>query len=183
MSPTFASLSVRNYRVYAAGGVVSNTGTWMGRVAQDWVVLTQLTDHSATALGIVTGLQFLPMMVLAPWAGSVIDRVPKRALLMVSQAMLGLAALVGGVLVVTGSAQLWHFYLIALATGNDGDRARVFESANRVMKLKRGLLSSWPRPWKAAPGWRDVLGCAEHREVLRGLETLADSAHDPTARD
>lgn len=117
MSPTFASLSVRNYRVYAAGGVVSNTGTWMGRVAQDWVVLTQLTDHSATALGIVTGLQFLPMMVLAPWAGSVIDRVPKRALLMVSQAMLGLAALVGGVLVVTGSAQLWHFYLIALATG------------------------------------------------------------------
>lgn len=117
MSPTFASLSVRNYRVYAAGGVVSNTGTWMGRVAQDWIVLTQLTDHSATALGIVTGLQFLPMMVLAPWAGSVIDRVPKRALLMVSQAMLGLAALVGGVLVVTGSAQLWHFYLIALATG------------------------------------------------------------------
>lgn len=117
MSPTFASLSVRNYRIYAAGGVVSNTGTWMGRVAQDWVVLTQLTDHSATALGIVTGLQFLPMMVLAPWAGSVIDRVPKRTLLMISQAMLGLAALVGGVLVVTGTAQLWHFYLIALATG------------------------------------------------------------------
>lgn len=117
MSPTFASLSVRNYRVYASGGIVSNTGTWMGRTAQDWVVLTMLTDHSATALGIVTGLQFLPMMVLAPWAGSVIDRVPKRALLMVSQALLGLAALVGGILVVTGSAELWHFYLIALATG------------------------------------------------------------------
>ncbi|NYF97837.1 MFS transporter [Janibacter cremeus] len=117
MSPTFASLSVRNYRVYATGGIVSNTGTWMGRTAQDWVVLTMLTDHSATALGIVTGLQFLPMLALAPWAGSVIDRVPKRALLMVSQAMLGLAALVGGVLVVTGTAQLWHFYLIALATG------------------------------------------------------------------
>lgn len=117
MSPTFASLSVRNYRVYASGGIVSNTGTWMGRTAQDWVVLTMLTDNSATALGIVTGLQFLPMMALAPWAGSVIDRVPKRALLMVSQAMLGLAALVGGVLVVTGTAQLWHFYLIALATG------------------------------------------------------------------
>ncbi|WP_338750114.1 MFS transporter [Janibacter alittae] len=117
MSPTFASLSVRNYRVYATGGIVSNTGTWMGRTAQDWVVLTMLTDHSATALGIVTGLQFLPMLALAPWAGSVIDRVPKRTLLMVSQAMLGLAALVGGVLVVTGAAQLWHFYLIALATG------------------------------------------------------------------
>lgn len=117
MSPTFASLSVRNYRVYATGGVVSNTGTWMGRTAQDWVVLTMLTDNSATALGIVTGLQFLPMLVLAPWTGSVIDRVPKRALLMISQAMLGLAALVGGVLVVTGTAELWHFYLIALATG------------------------------------------------------------------
>ena len=117
MSSTFASLAVHNYRVYAAGGILSNTGTWMGRVAQDWVVLTELTDNSGTALGIVTGLQFLPMLLLAPWTGSVIDRVPKRLLLMVSQAMLGLAALAGGVLVVTGTAQLWHFYLIALATG------------------------------------------------------------------
>ncbi len=117
MSPTFASFSVRNYRIYAAGGIISNTGTWMGRVAQDWVVLTELTDNSATALGIVTGLQFLPMMLLAPWAGSVIDRVPKRTLLMVSQAVLGLAALMGAVLVLTGTAQLWHFYLIAFATG------------------------------------------------------------------
>lgn len=117
MSSTFASLAVRNYRVYFTGGIISNTGTWMGRVAQDWVVLTQLTDHSASALGIVTGLQFLPMLLLAPWTGSVIDRVPKRMLLMVSQAMLGLAALAGGVLVITGTAQLWHFYLIALATG------------------------------------------------------------------
>ncbi|MGO1167921.1 MAG: MFS transporter, partial [Janibacter sp.] len=59
MSPTFDSLSIRNYRVYATGGILSNTGTWMGRVAQDWVVLTELTDNSGTALGIVTGLQFL----------------------------------------------------------------------------------------------------------------------------
>ena len=60
VSPTFSSLSVRNYRIYAAGSLVSNVGTWMGRVAQDWLVLTQLTDHSPGALGIVTGLQFLP---------------------------------------------------------------------------------------------------------------------------
>ncbi len=117
MSPTFASLSVRNYRIYATGAIVSNIGTWMGRVAQDWVVLTQLTDNSGTALGIVTAMQFVPMLVLAPWAGSVIDRVPKRTLLIVTQAMLGLSALAGGLLVVTGTAQLWHFYLIALATG------------------------------------------------------------------
>ena len=62
MSPTFASLSIRNYRIYALGAIVSNVGTWMGRVAQDWVVLTELTDHSASALGIVTGLQFLCLL-------------------------------------------------------------------------------------------------------------------------
>ena len=65
MSPTFRSLSNANYRLYAAGGVVSNTGTWMQRVAQDWLVL-QLTGNSGTALGITTGLQFLPFLVLAP---------------------------------------------------------------------------------------------------------------------
>lgn len=56
MSATFASLRVPNYRTYFFGGLVSNVGTWMGRVAQDWLVLTQLTDHSASALGVVTGL-------------------------------------------------------------------------------------------------------------------------------
>ena len=117
MSPTFASLSIRNYRIYALGAIVSNIGTWMGRVAQDWVVLTELTDNSASALGVVTGLQFLPMLVLAPWTGAVTDRYSKRALLMLTQAVLGLTALVGGVLVVTGTAQLWHFYALALMTG------------------------------------------------------------------
>ena len=117
MSPTFASLSIRNYRIYALGAIVSNVGTWMGRVAQDWVVLTELTDHSASALGIVTGLQFLPMLLLAPLTGAVIDRYPKRALLFLTQSVLGLTALVGGVLVLTGTAQLWHFYLLALMTG------------------------------------------------------------------
>lgn len=117
MSSTFASLSIRNYRIYAFGAIVSNVGTWMGRVAQDWVVLTELTDHSASALGIVTGLQFLPMLLLAPWTGAVTDRYPKRALLMVTQTVLGLTALIGGLLVITGSAQLWHFYTLALMTG------------------------------------------------------------------
>ena len=59
MSPTFTSLEVRNYRIWAAGALVSNIGTWMGRIGQDWLVLTVLTAGSATALGVVTGLQFL----------------------------------------------------------------------------------------------------------------------------
>ena len=80
-SATFASLRVHNYRRYAAGGLVSNAGTWMGRVAQDWLVLTELTDHSSTALGVATGLQFAPFLVLAPWTGMVADRFPKRRIL------------------------------------------------------------------------------------------------------
>ena len=65
MSPTFRALHNHNYRLYAAGGVVSNVGTWMQRVAQDWMVL-QLTGNSGTAIGITTGLQFLPFLVLSP---------------------------------------------------------------------------------------------------------------------
>jgi hypothetical protein len=67
MSPTFRSLRIRNYRIYYAGGVVSNIGTWMQRIAQDWLVL-QLSGNSGVALGITTGLQFLPMLLFGPWA-------------------------------------------------------------------------------------------------------------------
>jgi MFS family permease len=77
VSPTFASLNVRNYRIYATGSLVSNVGTWMGRVGQDWLVLTQLTNHSSSALGIVTGLQFLPFLILAPVTGMIADRFSK----------------------------------------------------------------------------------------------------------
>ena len=82
VSPTFSSLEVRNYRLWASGALVSNIGTWMGRVGQDWLVLTVLTDGSATALGIVTGLQFLPFLLLAPWAGLIADRFRKRRILL-----------------------------------------------------------------------------------------------------
>jgi MFS family permease len=117
MSPTFSSLSIRNYRIYATGAFVSNIGTWMGRVAQDWLVLTELTRHSSTALGIVTGLQFLPFLLLAPWAGMIADRYPKRVILAITQTALALSSLVLGVLAVTGTAQLWMVYVIALFTG------------------------------------------------------------------
>jgi MFS family permease len=116
LSPTFRSLSIRNYRLYASGAVVSNVGTWMQRVAQDWLVL-QLTANSGTALGITTGLQFLPILLLSPYAGLIADRFPKRRLLQVTQLMLAGPALVLGVLAITGVAQTWHVYLLAFAFG------------------------------------------------------------------
>jgi len=67
VSQTFRSLRYPNYRLYFTGALVSNVGTWMSRVAQDWLVLTVLTPGSSLALGIVTGLQFLPMLLLAPY--------------------------------------------------------------------------------------------------------------------
>lgn len=117
MSPTFTSFEVRNYRIWFAGALVSNVGTWMGRVGQDWLVLTVLTAGSATALGVVTGLQFLPFLLLAPWAGLIADRFPKRRTLLLTQTMLAVSSLLLGVLAVTGLAQLWHVYVIALLQG------------------------------------------------------------------
>jgi len=117
MSPTFSSLSIYNYRVFAAGALISNTGTWMGRVAQDWLVLTQLAPGSSVALGIVTGLQFAPLALFAPIGGMITDRFPKRRILFVTQSALALTSLLTGVLVVTGAVQLWHIYLLAFVQG------------------------------------------------------------------
>jgi len=116
LSPTFRALRVRNYRIYAAGAVVSNVGTWMQRVAQDWLVL-QLTANSGTALGITTGLQFLPMLVLSPLAGVVADRFPKQKVLVATQLMMAVPASILGILAITGVAQPWHVYVLALLFG------------------------------------------------------------------
>jgi MFS family permease len=116
LSPTFRSLRNPNYRRYAAGGVVSNTGTWMQRVAQDWLVL-QLTANSGLAIGITTGLQFLPFLLLSPLAGLVADRIPKRRLLQLTNIGMAAPALVLGLLAVTGTAQIWHVYVLALVLG------------------------------------------------------------------
>ena len=113
----FSSLHIHNYRLYAAGGLVSNTGTWMGRVAQDWLILTELTDHSATALGIATGLQFAPFLVLAPWAGALADRFPKRRIMLTTQSTLMATATLLAWLTVTGRVQLWQVFALALVQG------------------------------------------------------------------
>lgn len=115
MSPTFQALSVRNFRLYSLGGVVSNTGTWMQRVAQDWLVL-ELTS-SGSALGITTGLQFLPFLLVSPFAGLIADRYSKRLMLAVTQASLAVSAGLLGLLAVTGLVEVWHVYVLALIFG------------------------------------------------------------------
>jgi MFS family permease len=116
LSPTFRSLRNPNYRRYVAGSVVSNTGTWMQRVAQDWLVLS-LPGNGGAALGITTGLQFLPVLLLSPYAGVIADRFPKRRLLQVTQAMMAIASLALGLIAVLGVAETWHVYLIAFVFG------------------------------------------------------------------
>jgi MFS family permease len=95
---------------------VSNVGTWMQRVAQDWLVL-HLPGNSGTELGITTGLQFLPVLLLSPYAGVIADRFPKRRLLQVTQATMALASLVLGLIAVLGVAETWHVYVIAFLFG------------------------------------------------------------------
>ncbi|WP_287932405.1 MFS transporter [Arthrobacter sp.] len=117
MNSMFRALKVFNYRLWVTGALVSNIGTWMQRVAQDWLVLTILTHNSGTAAGITTGLQFLPIVFLGPFAGLLGDRVNKRKLLLCTQTAMGLCALVLGLLVVTRTVELWHVYVLALLLG------------------------------------------------------------------
>lgn len=112
---TFASLRNRNYRLFFTGQVVSNIGTWMQRIAQDWLVLT-LTG-SAAAVGITTALQFLPMLLFGLYGGVLVDRLPKRPLLLFTQSAMGVTGLVLGVLTLTGHVQVWHVYATAFVLG------------------------------------------------------------------
>jgi len=114
----FRSLSSFNYRVWAAGALVSNVGTWMQRTAQDWLVLAHLTPNNATALGVVTALQFGPQLLLLPLTGFTADRFERRRLLMATQGASGLLALGLGALTVAGTVELWHVYTFALLLGS-----------------------------------------------------------------
>ncbi|MEP6759760.1 MAG: MFS transporter, partial [Sporichthyaceae bacterium] len=116
MSPTFRSLRIRNYRLYATGGLVSNIGTWMQRIAQDWLVL-ELTNNNGIALGVTTGLQFLPMLLVGPWAGSLADRYSKRQLLILTQAFMGVVGAFLGLLVITDVVRVWHVFVLASLLG------------------------------------------------------------------
>jgi len=113
--PTFAAFAVRNYRLFFTGQVISNTGTWMQRIAQDWLVLS--ITNSPLAVGITTALQFLPMLLFGLIGGVVADRYPRRALLIATQAVMGLLAAALAVLTVTGVVEVWHIYLVAFCLG------------------------------------------------------------------
>jgi MFS family permease len=112
---TFASLYVRNYRLYYIGQIISSSGTFMQSVAQAWLVL-QLTD-SGIALGITSTLQYLPFLVLGPYGGLVADRFPKRKILYFTQSLFGILALTLGLLVATDLVQVWMVYALASCLG------------------------------------------------------------------
>jgi len=112
---TFRSLHVRNYRLYFSAQLISVSGTWMQTIAQAWLVL-RLTG-SGVDLGVVTGLQFLPMLLLGPFGGLAADRFDKRRLLYVTQAAGGVLALTLGILDVTHVVELWQIYVLATLLG------------------------------------------------------------------
>ncbi|WP_017793617.1 MFS transporter [Leucobacter salsicius] len=113
----FRSLTGRNYRIWFAGALLSNVGGWMQSTAQNWVVLTELSDNNASAVGVTMALQFGPQLLLVPFSGAVADKFDRRKVLMVTQSLLMLCAAALGVLLVTGVAELWHVYGFALALG------------------------------------------------------------------
>ena len=117
MSAMFRSLSGVNYRLWFAGALVSNIGTWMQRTAQDWIVLTMLTDNDAVAVGITMALQLGPQLLLVPWSGLIADRFDRRRLLMATQSAMAALGVALGVMVLFGVAELWHVYVFAFALG------------------------------------------------------------------
>ncbi|HTL39847.1 MAG TPA: MFS transporter [Pseudolysinimonas sp.] len=117
MSAMFKSFAIANYRLWFAVATVSNVGTWMQRTAQDWIVLTELTDNDAAAVGVTMALQFGPALVLTPLTGLVSDLFDRRKVLMITQAVMGVLALGLGVLTVTGAVELWMVYGFALGLG------------------------------------------------------------------
>lgn len=112
---TFSSLRVQNYRRFFAGQVVSWTGTWVQWTAQAWLVL-ELTG-SGLGLGVITALQWLPVLVLGAWAGVVADRFDKRKVLLFTNATSAVLSLILGIATVGGVVTLWFVVVVALGLG------------------------------------------------------------------
>ncbi|MEU3726224.1 MFS transporter [Streptomyces sp. NPDC031705] len=113
---TFDSLSVRNFRLFFLGQLLSVTCTWMMVIAQDWLVL-ELSGNSGTALGVVTALQFTPVLLLTLYGGRLADRHSKRRILVLANLASGVLALVLGLWVLLGEVRLGHIWLFAFALG------------------------------------------------------------------
>jgi MFS family permease len=199
---TFRSLRSFNYRVWAAGAFVSNVGTWVQRTAQDWLVLTVLTHHSASAVGIVMALQFGPQFLFLPWTGFAADHFNQRKLLIATQAAMGVLALALGLLTVVGVVQLWHVYVFAFLFGTaaafdapvrqtfvaelvgDGDLANAvalnstsFNAARMIGPAVAGIVIAM-----VGTGWAFLINGASFIAVLASLGLLRVSALHPHPR-
>jgi len=192
---TFAALRIRNYRFFAEGSLVSNVGTWMQRVAQDWLIL--VLTGSAGALGLTTGLQFLPIVLFSPIAGVVADRYAKRRVLAVTQLAMGATAGLLGLLAVTGVVAAWHIYVLAFVFGTAaafdmparqafvnemvtrdqlpnaiGLNSASFNLARMIGPALAGLLIAWMGSGVAATGWVILLNAASYAAVLWSLSRM-----------
>jgi MFS family permease len=112
LSTTFRSLQVPNYRLFATGQLIKLIGVWMMFTAQDWLVL-DLSGNSPAALGAVTALQFVPVLLLTLYGGKLADRYDKRRLLIAANAVFAVVAIVFAILVASGVVVLWHVFLFA----------------------------------------------------------------------
>lgn len=191
----FAALRIRNYRLFATGSLVSNTGTWMQRVAQDWLVL--VLTGSAGALGLTTGLQFLPIVLFSPIAGVVADRYAKRSVLFVTQLAMGATAGVLGLLAITGLVEAWHIYVLAFLFGTAsafdvparqafvnemvtreqlpnaiGLNSASFNLARMIGPAVAGLLIAWMGEGVAATGWVILLNATSYVAVITSLTRM-----------
>jgi MFS family permease len=198
----FRSLRVHDYRLWASGAIVSNVGTWMQRTTQDWIVLTRLTDHDAFAVGITTALQFGPQLFLSPVTGYVADRVPKRTLLTITQAAMGLLGLVLGLLVLSGRDTLLEVYGFALLLGvvaafdaparqsfvsdlvgpDDVSNAVALNSASFNLARLLGPSVAGLLTEAVGPGWVFLINSASFAAVLISLRFIHAPAFDAAGR-
>jgi len=112
---TFQALTVRNFRLYFIGQIISLSGTWMQSVAQGWLIL-KLTN-SGFDLGLAIALQFVPLLIGGTWGGLFVDRMAKRSILFATQTVAGILALVLGTLVAIGHIHVWEVFLMSFLLG------------------------------------------------------------------
>jgi MFS family permease len=207
MSQMFRSLERNpNYRLYFAGSIVSNTGTWMQRVAQDWLVLS-LPGTGGTELGITTGLQFLPILLLSPYAGVIADRFPKRRMLQVTQASMAVTSLGLGAVAVSGHTQVWMVYVLAFlfgvgaafdaparqsfvsemvdrddVTNAVGLNGAAFNIARLTGPAAAGLLIAWWGGGAQAAGWVILINGVSFAAIIWQLQRMDESLLHPADR-
>lgn len=207
MSQMFRALERSpNYRLYFAGSVVSNTGTWMQRVAQDWLVLS-LPGTGGSELGITTGLQFLPILLLSPYAGVIADRFSKRRMLQVTQASMAVTSLALGAVAVSGHAEVWLVYVLAFlfgvgsafdaparqsfvsemvdrddVTNAVGLNGAAFNIARLTGPALAGLLIAWWGGGAEAAGWVILINGVSFAAIIWQLQRMDESLLHPADR-